>query len=112
MAYNKKIQIQHCTETKDEIGNIVQEWTLFHEVWAEIKTAGSKEYYAASQVNTQSGITFKLRYSRVLSVMLPSELRIVYNDRIYDVKSVIDTDERHRETVIQAEIRNGESENE
>ena len=112
MAYNKKIQIQHCTETKDEIGNIVQEWTLFHEVWAEIKTAGSKEYYAASQVNTQSGITFKLRYSRVLSVMLPSELRIVYNGKIYNVKSIEDTNEQHRETVIHATVMNGESTNE
>lgn len=112
MAYNKKIQIQHCTETKDEIGNTVQEWTLFHEVWAETKTVGGKEYYAAAQVNSQNDVIFKMRYSRVLSVQLSSEIRIVYNGKIYNVKSIEDTNEQHRETVIHATVMNGESTNE
>lgn len=109
MAYTKKIEIQHCTETKDKIGNITQNWEHFHTVWAEIETVGGREYYAAAQVNSQNDVTFKMRYSRVISAMLTSEIRIVYNGKIYNAESIVDKNERHRETIIRAVLLNGES---
>lgn len=106
MAYNKKIEIQSFTEAQDDIGNDTQEWTTLLRPWAEIITAKSQEYYAAAQVNSEKDYVFKIRYSRIIAGKLSSELRILYNDRYYDIKHIDDVNEQHRQIVLRAEVRN------
>lgn len=47
MAYNKKITVQALSESRDSIGQDIQTWTPLGSFWAEIKTYGGKEYFAA-----------------------------------------------------------------
>ena len=107
MAYTKKIEIQSLTESQDAIGNDKETWTTLFKPWAEITTAKSQEYYAAAQVNSEKDYVFKIRYSRIIAGKLSSELRILYNDRYYDIKHIDDVNEQHRQIVIRAEVRNG-----
>ena len=109
MAYTKKIEIQEYTETTDEIGNSISEWTTLFKPWAEVNCVGGKEYYAAAEVNSENDMTFKIRYSKKLSDKLTSEIRIVYNSKIYDVKHIEDHMEQHRQLIIRAkELNRGE----
>lgn len=107
MAYTKKIEIQHYTETEDAVGNHVQSWETLFCPWAEINTAAAKEYYAAAQVNSEDDVVFKIRYSKLLAGKLTSEVRIVYKDLIYDVKRIEDINEQHRQFAIRAAQVNG-----
>lgn len=108
MTYNKKIIFQILTEKPDKIGNQVQKWTDFFTAWASVNGVGGREYYSASQVNSQNDVTFKVRYSRKIADFHTSEVRILYNNKIFDVKHIDDYQEQHRELVFRTEVHNGQ----
>lgn len=102
MAYNKKIEIQQLSEIYDSIGNQTKQWQTIFNPWAEIKTNSGKEYFAAAEVNSEKDYVFKIRFSRNIAEKLTSELRVVYNNQIFDIKDIQDTNDTHREIVIRA----------
>lgn len=106
MTYNKKIIFQILTEKTDKIGNQVQEWIDFFTAWANVNSVGGREYYSASQVNSQNDVVFKTRYSRKIAVFLSSEIRILYNGKVYDVKHIEDYQEQHRQLTFRTEAHN------
>lgn len=106
MAYTKKIEFQVLTETTDEIGQRVPEWTTVFRAWASVNSIGGREYYKARQTNSENDMTFKVRYSRKIANYLTSEIRIVYNGKIFDVKHIDDYMEQHRELVFRTEQLN------
>lgn len=108
MAYNKKIEVQFMTETKDEIGQQIRGWETAFRPWAEISCTGGREYYAAAQTNSENDMTFKMRFSKKVTGKLTSELRIVYCGAVYNVLHIEDTNEQHRELIIRARQLNGE----
>lgn len=109
MAYTKKIEIQAMLETTDEIGQKIQEWkTIFHP-WASVNGTGGREYYKAAQVNSENDMIFRIRYSKKIADYLTSEMRIVYNNKIYNVKHIEDFNERHMELVFRTEQLNKEA---
>ncbi|MCM1508295.1 MAG: phage head closure protein [Ruminococcus flavefaciens] len=107
MIYNKKIIFQIITEKADEIGSQSPEWTDFFTAWANVNSIGGREYYTASQVNSQNDVIFKVRYSRKIAGFLTSEIRILYNGNIYDIKHIDDYQEQHRQLVFRTEVHNG-----
>ncbi|MDE5620343.1 MAG: phage head closure protein [Ruminococcus sp.] len=108
MTYNKKIVFQVLRNTSDKIGNDVQEWEDFFTAWAYVNGTGGREYYSAAQVNSQNDMIFKIRYSRKIADFLSSEIRIVYNNKIFDVKHIDDYQEQHRQLVFRTEQHNKE----
>lgn len=107
MTYNKKVIFQILTEKSDKIGNQLQEWTDFFTAWASVNGIGGREYYSASQVNSQNDVVFKTRYSRKIAGFLTSEIRILYNEKTYDIKHIDDYQEQHRQLVFRTEVHNG-----
>ncbi len=107
MTYNKKIVFQVLAEKSNKIGNQVQEWTDFFTAWANVNGVGGREYYSASQVNSQNDMIFKVRYSRKIAGFLSSETRIIYNNNIYDIKHIDDYQEQHRQLTFRTEQHNG-----
>lgn len=106
MTYNKKIIFQVFTEKSDKIGWQSPEWTDFFTAWASVNGTGGREYYSASQVNSQNDVLFKVRYSRKIAGFLTSEIRIFYNGIIYDVKHIDDYQEQHRQLIFRTEVHN------
>ncbi|MBQ8297350.1 MAG: phage head closure protein [Ruminococcus sp.] len=103
MAYTHKIEIQRLTKTTDEILQHIPVWETIFRPWAYVNCVGGKEYYKAAQTNSQHDMIFKIRYSRKVSGYLTSEIRILYDGGIYDVKHIDDYMQQHRELVIRAE---------
>ena len=108
MTYNKKVIFQVLSEKPDKIGYQNPEWTDFFTTWANVNGVGGREYYSASQVNSQNDVVFKTRYSRKIAVFLSYEIRILYNGNIYDVKHIEDYQEQHRQLTFRTEIHNGQ----
>lgn len=106
MAYNKKIEIQQLSETFDNIGNQVREWTVIFRPWAEIKTSGGKEFFAAAQINSEEDYVFKIRFSRNIAEKLSQEMRVAYKNQVFDITHIEDTNDLHREIVIRAKKKN------
>ncbi len=108
MAYNKKIEIQHYAETQDDVGNNILAWTTLFTPWADIVEDGNgRKYYEAAQINSESDVVFKIRYTSLLVNKLTSELRIKYKDAIYDIKYIGGLVERARELTIRTVLHNG-----
>lgn len=108
MAYNKKIEIQCYTEAQDDIGNDVQEWTTLFTPWADIVEDGNgRKYYEAAQINSESDVIFKIRYTSLLEGKLTSELRIKYKDALYDIKYIGGLSEKSKELMIRTVLHNG-----
>lgn len=96
---NKRISIEEPASgspAKNGFGerNIV--WEEFAEVWAEIIPLVGREYWAQQQV--QSEVTVKIRIRYLAGVL--TTMRVVYDERILTIKSVIDVNERHKEIVL------------
>lgn len=107
MAYTKKIEIQHLADAEDSIGNQLKEWQILFRPWAEINTSKANEFFAAAQINSENDLVFKIRYSKLLKGKQSTDIRIVYDGLVYDVKRIEDVNEQHRQYVIRAAQLNG-----
>lgn len=88
-----RVTIQQFTQTQNEYGEIVEGWTTFATVWAAVEPLRGREFWDAQQLNAEVTARIRLRY---LSGVGPT-MRVVYDGRTFEVDSVIDVDERHRE---------------
>jgi len=95
---NKPIVIQSKTTTTDSYGGPVTSWTTFASTWAEVKPMRGRELIAAQAAHSEVTTRF---YTRYVAGIVPS-MRIVYGGNVFNIFSVIDTNEAHRELQIMA----------
>jgi SPP1 family predicted phage head-tail adaptor len=100
MAYNKKIELQRLVGDGD--GSQLPSYEPIGTFWASVNCIGGREYYAAVQYQAENDMIFKVRYCSKLADIKPITTRILYNNKIYDIKHVDDYMEQHRELVIRA----------
>lgn len=87
-----KVTIQEYIQTPDRYGGFSETWQDKYTVWANIKPLRGREYFEMQKI--QSEITHKItiRYRSDINTLN----RIRYKERILNIKSVIDIDNRHR----------------
>lgn len=98
----KKIKIQRSKQSKDD-DNIpgTSEWTLLKETRAKVKTDKIDE---ETMMQGQEDViirTFTIRAQK--GVTITSKDRIIYNNEIYNIKSVEDIQEKGIWIIIKAE---------
>jgi len=89
-----RITIQQEQETLDQYNTPTTAWQDVATVWAAIEPLRGREYLEAK--NTTPELTVRIRIRYLPGVM--SAMRVLYGSRIFNIKSVIDLDERHKET--------------
>jgi len=90
-------EIQNPIDVRDEFGAIsYQEWVSFAYCWMKIEPLSGREYFAAAQ--TQSEISHKITM-RYKSGIKP-HYRILWNARIFDIQSIINTREENIELIL------------
>jgi SPP1 family predicted phage head-tail adaptor len=87
---NKKIYIQQQTQDQNEYGEQETIWTTIATVYAKIKPLVGKEFIAAQQISTNITHDITTRYLRCVK----PKMRVLYNDRYFDILSVINPDEK------------------
>jgi len=89
-----RVTIQEFVEQMDEYGTpLGGAWQDVATVWAAVEPIQGREYILLQ--NTQSELTARVRI-RYCPGITPA-MRVVYGDRIFDIQSVIDPEERHIE---------------
>ncbi|MBO8158832.1 phage head closure protein [Thermosyntropha sp.] len=89
-----RITIQEFVEQVDEYGTpIGAGWQDVCTVWAAVEPIQGREYILLQ--NTQSEVTIRIRI-RFQPGIKPA-MRVKYGNRIFDIQSVIDPEERHIE---------------
>lgn len=83
---DKRITIQRKTLTDNDYGEPVETWADLITLWAIYLPARGTERFAAAQQIAEIDTVFRIRYRQGITVMD----RIVYNERTYDIKAVVD----------------------
>jgi SPP1 family predicted phage head-tail adaptor len=88
-----RITIQEFRVTgRNVIGGEVKDWVNVATVWAGIEPIRGREYLAADQPRAELTHRVPMRYRPGI---VPTTMRVKYGSRVFDIKSVIDPDERH-----------------
>jgi SPP1 family predicted phage head-tail adaptor len=78
--------IEEPTKSQDSTGAIVPSWATFADsVRAEIEPISGREFFSASQV--QSNVNTKIRIRRIEGVT--AKMRFVHDSDIYDIQAVL-----------------------
>ncbi len=89
-----RVDVQARTQTADNAGAMVSTWATIESRWARVRPISSREFQEGKATIGQVSHEITLRYFPGLTVAH----RIMYGTRTFELVSVVDTDERHRET--------------
>jgi SPP1 family predicted phage head-tail adaptor len=95
---NRKVVVQQKTATTDAYGGPVETWETVYVLWASVQPLKGRELIASQAAHSEVTTSF---YTRYAAGIVPS-MRIVYGGNVFDIFSVIDTNEAHRELQIMA----------
>jgi SPP1 family predicted phage head-tail adaptor len=87
-----RIELQACVATRDEIGGLVDTWTTYATVWAEVRQANGREAWYSQQMNAQAAWTIGIRHRTDVT----TKHRVIHDGRTFEVRSVTDEDQRRR----------------
>lgn len=85
-----RITFQKNEVVKDDIGNHTNKWADYFSCYATAVEKESGETEVAGQTVVNERMDFTVRYCSELSTVVPDKFRIVYKDRIYNIRSVSD----------------------
>ncbi len=90
------VVIQKKITSRDSMGAEIITWEEFARTWASVEPLMGREYFLANQL--QAAVDFKITM-RYQSGLQP-EMRAYWNSRIFDIKNVINTEERNIELIL------------
>ena len=85
-----RITIEQLTTTQDAYGGIIESWSTFKTVWAEISPLRGHEYWEAKQINSQIAGKIRIRY---LPGVKP-DMRVNFGTRYFNIEAVISPKEK------------------
>lgn len=84
-----RITFQKLQQTKNEYGEVLDNWLDVKTVWAEIKPVSGNQFFAAKQINSEISHNVYIRYRSDLS----PNMRIKYKERIFDMLYIMNVNE-------------------
>lgn len=88
-----RITIQMAVESSNTFGEVEKTWQDVATVWASIEPLRGREYFDSQQINAEVTTRIRIRYRPGIK----PKMRVVYGERIFDIQSVIDVEECHKE---------------
>lgn len=100
---DRRITVQGYTETKNDFGEKITDFTDLATVWAAIdyENKGTTEAYEATRETATTTVTFTIRYNKDYR---NKKNRILYDEQLYDIISVKE-DGRKRFLLLECELK-------
>lgn len=102
----RRVTVQTPTETKDSYGQMLQTWGTYATRYARKRDLVGREYYQSQQTISQVTTQFTFRYD-TLTKAIDTKMRINDSGTIYDIESVIDLDDKHRDIIVMGVLTHG-----
>ncbi|HFL3860683.1 TPA: phage head closure protein [Clostridioides difficile] len=85
----------------DERGFPLDGWREYYICWSDFKAVSGKEYISAKAVSSENIVTFTVRYSEKIKLIIEDVentkiYRIRYRNKIYDIIYISDFENKHR----------------
>lgn len=90
---NKRIEFIIIDSSTDEEGYPADVEKVIRKCWASIKGLRGKSLYEAAQVQAEKNKIVQCRYFKGLN----EDMKVKYNNKIYDIKYINDINEKHIE---------------
>lgn len=87
-AYAQRISIEKVVQSYDSIGNPVEEWKPFRKTYAYMNGLSGKEYWEAATLNAENTVDFVCRWKKFFNEMDTKNYRIVWNGKVFDIKTI------------------------
>jgi len=97
-----KIVIQEYTDTIDAAGGPTGTWTSFITRFAAVVPLNGNEYFTAQQLGVDVNVRIRMRYDSLSQTITPKH-RVLWGVRTFDIKTVINPQERNKEIVLMCE---------
>lgn len=95
---NRRIRIELKTEKQDDYGQPIETWSEYATVWCSVEPESGDEGVDANHRQAERVTKFRIRYLLGITALM----RIVYNNEVYDISLVKNSNERNREMIITA----------
>lgn len=95
----RQVTIRTMARTPDGMGGYTETPTDVGPIWAKVEPLEGREQLMAMQTGMERPHRFTMRYREGMT----GAQTIIYEARTFDVKSVTDPEERHRELVIMSD---------
>ena len=95
----KRVTIQAETPTTDNAGGYALGWTDVATVWADIRPLTGNEAFTAEHL--EGLVTHRVTMRYVTGIT--TDMRVTYNSRAFNIRAVLNTDERNQWTELLVE---------
>ena len=102
---NKRITIQQQSSTYDAVGQLVESWSTFATVWANIKHKSGSETIKSDAIASTVQASMRIRYKQGVS----AGMRVLYKDAQYDVLAVLPHVDDNRYVDLVCRLVNGDA---
>jgi SPP1 family predicted phage head-tail adaptor len=91
---DRKITLQQRTVAQDDTGQEIETWSDLVTIAASWRRASARETLASAEVQATASDVFVIRYSAKVASSDPSNRRLVYEGRTYDISEVTEIGRR------------------
>ena len=88
----QRITFQQPVKAEDGYGGHVVTWANLVSVWARVEPISGREYFEAHKIQAEVTHRVKVRWL----VTVNKSMRILYGERVLEIESIIDIDERRK----------------
>lgn len=95
-----KISLLKREVAQDDIGQSTAEYTPFCEAWSSVEPLTFKETLAVGSERAEITVRMRMRYLPNIT----ADMRVVHNEKTYEIVSLLDRDLRHIELELICEV--------
>lgn len=95
-----RVLIQKYEERAGSLGHVTKAWVDWAHVWAAVEPLRGQEFIAAQAMQATTTVRVRMRYRPGID----SQMRLVFEGRLYNIKAVIETETRRREIQLMCEV--------
>lgn len=88
------VTVERATVSEDAAGAPVKSWSTLEATWAGVEPLTGQERFIAHQSAPDVTHRITLRWSTALAGLSPAD-RVLYSGRVFDLRAVLNLDERN-----------------
>ena len=92
------VRLESPSYSQDDGGDVLTNWVLEREVWADIQPSQSRENYQHGVMHGEISHMIYLRYTSDIN----EDWRIVYDDRVFEIQGIVNVQEANRILMVKA----------
>jgi len=92
-----RVTLQHRTIVTDAYGEEIVTWASLATIWAAIWPVSGQEYFSQQADRRIGQVSHRVRIRYRKDVKFRPDRRFLFGNRVFEIRHVVDENERHRQ---------------